>query len=135
MSRTEQIMRTWVSCKPQKLHPHTRTGAPLFRVERWQSGGQRVLAKTVVKTHSNNLVVLTHVQLKYFYRLSTYDVTHVRICTRPSPALLYCKRREAGQGLGNKASKFVLQATKNLGVSENEASGSMCSSEQTVTIH
>ena len=40
-------------------------------------------AKTV-KTHSNNLVVLAHVQLKPFYCLSTRDVTHVRKCT---PAL------------------------------------------------
>ena len=59
-------------------------------------------AKTV-KTHSNNLVVLAHVQLKPFYRLSTRDVTHVRKCTRPSPALPYCKRREAGRGPGNEA--------------------------------
>ena len=36
-------------------------------------------AKTV-KTHSNILVVLAHIQLKPFYRLSTRDVTHV-----PSP--------------------------------------------------
>ena len=34
---------------------------------------------------NNNLVVLPHVQLKSFYRLSTRDVTHVRKCTRPSP--------------------------------------------------
>ena len=61
-------------------------------------------AKTV-KTHSNNLVVLAHVQLKpfYFYRLATRDVTHGRKCTRPSPALLYCKRLEAGRGPGNEA--------------------------------
>ena len=59
-------------------------------------------AKTV-KTHSNNLVVLAHVQLKPFYRLSTRDVTHVRKCTRPSPALPYCKRRKAGRGPGNEA--------------------------------
>ena len=32
------------------------------------------------------------------------DVTHVRKCTRPSPALPYCKRREAGRGPGNEAS-------------------------------
>ena len=31
------------------------------------------------------------------------DVTHVRKCTRPSPALPYCKRREAGRGPGNEA--------------------------------
>ena len=59
-------------------------------------------AKTV-KTHSNNLVVLAHVQLKPFYRLSTRDVTHVRKCTRPSPDLPYCKRREAGRGSGKEA--------------------------------
>ena len=32
-----------------------------------------------------------------------HDVTHVRKCTRPSPALPYCKQREAGRGPGNKA--------------------------------
>ena len=31
------------------------------------------------------------------------DITHVRKCTRPSPALPYCKRREAGRGPGNEA--------------------------------
>ena len=55
-----------------------------------------------MKTHSNNLVVLAHVQLKPFYRLSTRDVTHVRKCTRPSPAFPYCKRRKAGRGLGTR---------------------------------
>ena len=47
--------------------------------------------------------MLAHVQLKPFYRLSTRDVTHVRKCTRPSPALPYWKRREAGRGPGNEA--------------------------------
>ena len=57
-----------------------------------------------MKTHSNNLVVLAHVQLKpfYVYRLSTRDVTHVRKCTRPSPAFPYYKRRKAGRGLGTR---------------------------------
>ena len=32
------------------------------------------------------------------------DVTHVRKCTRPSPALPYYKQREAGRGPGNEAS-------------------------------
>ena len=36
------------------------------------------------------------------------DVTHVRKCTRPSPALPYCKRREAGRGPGNEARDFKL---------------------------
>ena len=112
-------MRTWATCKPQKTLPHARTGARLFQVERWQrtkallcrssqdSREDRDLyqAKTV-KTHSNNLVMLTHVQLKPFYRLSTRDVTHVRKCTRPSPALPYCKRREAGRGPGYEAMVF-----------------------------
>ena len=31
------------------------------------------------------------------------DVTHVRKCTRPSPAFPYCKRRKAGRGPGNEA--------------------------------
>jgi len=35
---------------------------------------------------NNILVMLTHVQLKSFYCLSTSDVTHMRKCTRPSPA-------------------------------------------------
>ena len=35
------------------------------------------------------------------------DVTHVRKCTRPSPALPYCKRREAGRGPGNEATKHL----------------------------
>ena len=34
------------------------------------------------------------------------DVIHVRKCTRPSPALPYCKRREAGRGPGNEATSF-----------------------------
>ena len=31
------------------------------------------------------------------------DITHVRKCTRPSSALPYCKRQEAGWGPGNEA--------------------------------
>ena len=60
-------------------------------------------AKTV-KIPSNNLVVLAHVKLdlKSFHRLSTRDVTHVRKCTRPSPAFPSCKRRKAGRGLGTR---------------------------------
>ena len=56
-----------------------------------------------MKTHSNNLVMLAHIQLKSFYRLSTCDVTHVRKFTRPSPAyLLYCTASDGklGEGLG-----------------------------------
>ena len=34
---------------------------------------------------------------------SVRDDTHVRKCTRPSSALLYCKRWEAGRGPGNEA--------------------------------
>ena len=43
------------------------------------------------------------------------DVTHVRKCTRPSPALPYCKRREAGRGLGTRlllSTSAVSQATE-----------------------
>ena len=36
------------------------------------------------------------------------DVTHVRKCTRPSSALPYYKRREAGQGPGNEASSHLV---------------------------
>ena len=35
---------------------------------------------------NNILVMLTYVQLKSSYPLSTHDVTHMRKCTRPSPA-------------------------------------------------
>ena len=100
---------------------HARTGTRLFRVERWQctkallccssrdsqEDREFYQAKTV-KTHSNNLVVLAHVQLKPFYRLSTRDVTHVRKCTRPSPALPYCKRREARRGPWNEATDYAM---------------------------
>ena len=106
-------MRMWATCKPQKTSPTRTHGGRLFQVERWQhtkallcrssrdsqEDREFYQAKTV-KTHSNNLVVFAHVQLKPFYRLFTRDVTHVRKCTRPSPALPNCKRRKAGQGLG-----------------------------------
>ena len=104
-------MRTWATCKPQKTLP-ARTHALEHDYSESKDGSARrrdnpedrefYQAKTV-KTHSNDLVVLAHVQLKPFYRLSTRDVTHVRKCTRPSPALPYCKRREAGRGPGNEA--------------------------------
>ena len=63
-----------------------------------------------VKTHSNILVVLAHVQLKSFYCLSTHDVTHVRkcTCTRPSSAFPYCKRQKDGWRLGARLTKSVL---------------------------
>ena len=110
-------MRTWATCKPQKALPartHWSTTIPSQKMAAHegafmslftrQSGGQRVYQAKTVKTHSNNLVMLAHIQLKPFYRLSTRDVTHVRNCTRPSPALPYCKRRETGRGPGNEAS-------------------------------
>ena len=113
ISQTGQIMRTWVSCKPQKTlpaHTHWSTTIPsqktavhegaFMSLFTRQSGKQRVLP---VKTHSNYLVVLAHIQLSLFYSLSTRDVTHIRKCTRPSPALPYYKQREAGQGPGNEA--------------------------------
>ena len=114
-------MQTWATCKPQKtLHAHTHwsmtipsqkmvvhEGAFMSLFTR-QSGGQRVVPSQDSEDTRNNLVVLAHVQLKPFYRLSTRDVTHVRKCTRPSPALPYCKRREAGQGPGNEANPFPL---------------------------
>ena len=34
------------------------------------------------------------------------DITHVRKCTRPSPAFPYCKRRKAGRGPGNEARSY-----------------------------
>ena len=36
------------------------------------------------------------------------DVTHVRKCTRPSPAFPYCKRRKAGRGPGNEARTWAV---------------------------
>ena len=43
-----------------------------------QSGDREFYQAKTVKTRSNNLIMLAHVQLKPFYRLSTRDVTHVR---------------------------------------------------------
>ena len=104
-------MRTWVSCKPQKTWPacthwsttilSQKTAADASR-DSWEE--REFYQAKIVKMHCNNLVVLTHVQLKSFYRLSTHDVTHVRKCTRLSPTLPYCKQWEAGGGPGNKAS-------------------------------
>ena len=113
-------MRTWASCKPRKTslaRTHWSATIPSRKIAAHkgafmslftrQSGGQRVSpSQNSEDTHQqsvSNLVVLAHVQLKSFYRLSTHDVTHVRKCTRPSPALPYCKRREAGRGPGNEA--------------------------------
>ena len=42
----------------------------------------------------------THAQLNPFYHPFYPDITHVRKDTRPSPALLYCKRWKARKGLG-----------------------------------
>ena len=72
-----------------------------------QSGGQRVVPNQDSEDTQQQFSRLAHVQLKPFYRLSTRDVTHVRKCTRPSPALPYCKRRKAGWGPRNEASAHV----------------------------
>ena len=40
------------------------------------------------------------------------DVTHVRECTRPSPAFPYYKQREAGRGPGNVANRKRYQLTQ-----------------------
>ena len=40
------------------------------------------------------------------------DVTHVRKCTRPSPAFPYCKRRKAGRGPGNEANDSQLASAE-----------------------
>ena len=122
MSDVTDRAKLWATCKPQKIHPHACTGGRLFQVERWQhtkallchssrdSREDREFYQTkTVKTHSNNLAVLAHVQLMPFYRLSTRDVTHVKKCTRPSPALPNCKGRKAGRGPGNEASLNTLQ--------------------------
>ena len=110
-----------MTCKPQKILParmhwsttilsrkmavHEGAFMSLFTK---QSGGQRVVpSQDSAKTHSNNLVVLAHIQFLPFYCFSTRDVTHVRKCTRPSPALPYCKRREAGRGPGDEATTFL----------------------------
>ena len=115
-SRTGQIMQTWASYKPQKTlpaHMHWSMTIPSWKVAAHegaftllftrQSGGQRVLPSQAGRAHSNNLVVLAHIQLKSFYCLSTCDITHVTKCSSPSPALPYCKRWEAWRGSGNEA--------------------------------
>ena len=117
----------WASCKPQKTLPartHTRmhwsTTIPSRKVAAHegafmslfmrQLGGQRVLLS---QDSEDTQQQFSHIQLKSLYRLSTRDVTHVRKCIRPSPALPYCKQREAGRGPGNEASEctgFILAA-------------------------
>jgi len=44
--------------------------------------------------------ISTHVQSNLLYHPFHPDVTHMRLCTKPSPAYLYCKRQKAGRGLG-----------------------------------
>ena len=121
MSQTGQIIRTWVTCKPQKTSPAhmhwsmiipsqkmaVHKGAFMSLFTRQSEDREFYQAKTA-KTHSNNLVMLAHAQLMPFYCLSTRDVTHVRKCIRPSPALPYCKQREAGWGPGNEANLGIL---------------------------
>ena len=41
-----------------------------------------------------------------------YGITHVRKCTRPSPALPYCKRWKAGRGLGTRLGKLSIATVK-----------------------
>ena len=84
-------MQTLVTCKPQKTSPartHWNTtipsrkmaaheGAFMLLFTRSREDREFYQAKTV-KTHSNNLVMFAHIQLKPFYRLATRDVTHMR---------------------------------------------------------
>ena len=46
------------------------------------------------------------------------DVTHVRKCTRPSPAFPYCKRRKAGRGPGNEAINHTKSIFARYGIPE-----------------
>ena len=67
-----------------------------------QSGGQRVLPSQDNSEDTEQQFSRAHPHS--IKPLLPRDVTHVRKCTRPSPALPYCKRREAGRGPGNEAS-------------------------------
>ena len=91
-SRTGQFLRTWMS-----QENFTRSHALEHDYSESKDGSaqshfyialQERVGK-IVKPHSNILVVLTHVQWKYFYHLSTRDVIHVKKCTRPSPTSPY----------------------------------------------
>ena len=98
-SQTGQIIRTWATRKPQK------TMALEHDYSKSKDGSARrcfyvALYETVGRTES-------------FTKPRTRDVTHVRKCTRPSPALPYCKRREAGQGPGNEATRIVIGMVEN----------------------
>ena len=90
------------------------------------------LFTTVGRTwrHTNNLVVLAHVQLKLFYRLSTRDVTHVRKCTRPSPAFRTASDGKLGEGLGTRLSTGYITGT----VSEIQCLWYHCVREVTGTV-
>ena len=123
-SHTGQLYKRGCPVNHKQLHLHAHTRARLFWVKDgsarrhfyvvlhgWEDR-EFYQAKTV-KTHSNSLVMLTHVQLKSFYCLSTCDITHMRKCTRPFPAYPYCKRQEAERGPGNETtySPYSLRST------------------------
>ena len=118
-------MRTWATCKPQKTlsaRTHWSTTIPSRKMAAHegafmslfmrQSGGQRVVPSQDSEDTQQQFSCARPRSIKAFYRLSTRDVTHVRKCTRPSPALPYCKRREAGRGPRNEAT-FSLLFKKN----------------------
>ena len=115
-------MRTWATCKPQKNSPaRTHCSATILSQKMAahegafmslftrQSGGQRVLPSQDSEDTQQQFSRARPRSIKAFYRLSTRDVTHVRKCTRPSPALPYWKRREAGRGPGNEAKYMYSQ--------------------------
>ena len=66
-----------------------------------QSGGQRVLPS---QDNSKDTQQFSRARLRSIKPFLPHDVTHVRKCTRPSPALPYCKQWEAGRWPGNQAS-------------------------------
>ena len=70
-----------------------------------QSGGQRVLPSQDNSEDTQQQFSRACPRSIKLFLLR--DVTHVRKCTRPSPALPYGKRREAGCWPGNEASRHA----------------------------
>ena len=116
-SRIGQIIRTWATCKPQNTSPartHWSTTIPSRKMAAHkgafmslftrQSGGQRVLPSQDSEDTQQQFSRARPRSIEVFL-LPFYPWRHSREkCTRPSPALPSCKRREAGRGPGNEAS-------------------------------
>ena len=109
-------MQTWATCKPQTNSPGrtywsttipsqktaAHEGAFMSLFTR-QSGRQRVLPSQGSEDTQQQFSRARPHSINAFLPC---DVTHVRKCTRLSPTLPYCERREAGREPGNEATNI-----------------------------